>query len=251
MPNTVADSKPFLSIRPGSLAPVVLTCEHATRRLPFKADLTAQERATLADHWGWDPGAWPLTRELARRLKTSAVGGRFSRLLIDLNRRVDEDTLIRRHAGATELSFNRSVSPAEVERRMLAYHAPYHLEIDRLILRRTVRGIRPLLFAVHSYTPVYEGRTRNYEIGVLFDRDEKLARKFATHLKQAGLSVRYNQPYSGKEGLMYSADRHGTHHDLPCLELEVNQGMFVGPNAERHPAERLGRIVAKAIQAII
>ena len=45
-------------------------------------------------------------------------------------------------------------------------------------------------------------------------------------LRDAGLRVRYNQPYSGIEGLMYAVQRHGSHHCLPCIELEFNQRLF-------------------------
>lgn len=245
--NIRATPSPYLSVASRALAPVVLTCEHASNRLPFGGRLGVLERAALAAHWGWDIGAWELTRELARRLGTSAVGGRWSRLVIDLNRRVDEPGLIRRDAGGVSLSWNDPVPPEEVERRVLAYHAPYHLEIDRLILSRVVRGVRPLLFSVHTFTPELRGRRRSFEVGVLYDRHARLAHRLARRLRGAGLDVRYNQPYSGKRGLMYSAERHGTHHDLPCLELEVNQGLF----ARRSAASRLGRVVADGLGELL
>jgi len=242
-----ATPSPFLSVAPKALAPVVLTCEHAGNGLPFTRRPGVRERAALAAHWGWDIGAWELTRELARRLRTSAVGGRWSRLVIDLNRRVDEPGLILRQAGGLLLSWNDPVPPEEVERRVLAYHAPYHLEVDRLILRRVVRGVRPLLFSVHTFTPELRGRRRPFEIGVLYDKHARLAHHLARVLRGTGLDVRYNQPYSGKRGLMYSAERHGTHHDLPCLELEVNQGLF----GRRSAAARLGRVVADGLGELL
>ena len=141
------EPRPFLLDRPRSISPVLLTCEHATRRLPRSAGLDSRHRAVLASHWGWDTGAWKLTRELARRLRAGAIGGRWSRLLIDLNRRVDDPTLIRRHVEGLPLPWNAGLDTDEIERRILAYHAPYHLEVDRLILRRLVRGVRPLVLA--------------------------------------------------------------------------------------------------------
>ena len=59
--------------------------------------------------------------------------------------------------------------------------------------------------------------------------------------------MRYNEPYSGKKGLMYSADRHGTHHDLPCLELEVNQGLFDHRDTVRH----LGETIAAGLRTLL
>jgi predicted N-formylglutamate amidohydrolase len=226
---------------------LVLSCEHASNRLPFAARPSPAERRLLASHWGWDIGAWELTRELARRLRTSAVGGRWSRLVIDLNRRLDDPTLIRRKVEQVALSWNRQLDIAEIERRFLDYHAPYHLQLDRLILQRLVRDVRPLILAVHSFTGIYHGRLRPFDVGVLYDKHPALAHRLGRALRTAGLSVRYNQPYSGMAGLMYAADRHGTHYGLPCLELELNQRLF----RRKRAASRLGRIVAEALRELV
>lgn len=216
----------FIEIGRRSVAPIVLTCEHAKRRLPPGVRPSQSERKILRTHWGWDVGAWDLTRLLARRLHTSAIGGRWSRLWIDLNRRVDDATLIRRRAAKMEISWNRNLSVSEFERRVLSIHAPYHEAVDRLIIRRITRGVRPLLFAIHTFTDVFDGRPRPFDAGVLYERDRPLAHQLGRALRDAGLVVRYNQPYSGMAGMMYSVDRHGKHHGLPCLELELNQKLF-------------------------
>ena len=171
---------------------------------------------------------------------------RWSRLWIDVNRRVDDPTLVRRAVEDVVLGWNRNLSATDVERRVLAGHAPYHEEIDRQLLRRVVRGIRPLLFAVHSFAPSYRGRVRGFDIGVLYERNAALAHRLGRSLKDAGLAVRYNQPYSGMAGMMYSADRHGRHHGLPCLELEVNQrlvGNGVPPKLTRLLTRTLGELL--------
>ena len=244
---TAVRARPYLALRAGSLEPVVLTCEHATNRLPRPAAPRAEERRILATHWGWDIGAWRLTRELSHRLGTSAIGGRWSRLLVDLNRRIDDPTLIREQAGEVRLSWNARVTGRERERRVLDYHAPYHEAIDHLLVRRLVRGVRPLLFAVHTFTPEFDGEIRDFDAGVLYERDGELARRLARALRVAGLSVRYNQPYSGMAGMMYAVDRHGKHHGLPCLELELNQELF----ARAAAAAELGRRVAAGIRGLL
>ena len=148
MTGAARGQQPFLLVRPASVSPVVLTCEHATNRLPFPRDVQNRQRTVLSSHWGWDIGAWELTRELALRLQTSAIGGRWSRLLIDLNRPVDDATLIRRSVEDVALPWNRGLDAREIERRVMTYHAPYHVEVDRLILRRLVRGVRSALVGV-------------------------------------------------------------------------------------------------------
>lgn len=243
MSSTAPTARPFLSIARGRLSQILLTCEHAGRRLPPPMRAGVEERRVLSSHRGWDIGAWELTRELARQLRAAAIGGRWSRLVVDVNRRVDDPTLIVRRVDGMELSWNADLDLAEVERRIFAYHAPYHEEVDRRILRHTVRGIRPLLLAVHSFTPVLRGRRREFDVGVLYERHPGLAHALGRRLREAGLTVRYNRPYSGMAGMMYAADRHGTHHGLPCLELEVNQGLFGKPSVH----VRLGRVVAAAL----
>ena len=215
-------NEPFLRLRPQGLSVLVLTCEHASSRLPARLLRDSASREILRTHWASDLGAWRITRGLSRRLGASGVGARWSRLVIDVNRPVGDPTLILREADGVSLPWNRKLSPAEVERRLMEYHVPYHAEIDRLVARRLVRGISPFLLAVHTFTPRLGRSRRRFDAGVLYIDHRDLARRLGRGLRAEGLTVRYNQPYSGPAGLMYSVDRHGSHHRLPCLEIEIN-----------------------------
>jgi predicted N-formylglutamate amidohydrolase len=232
---------------PQSLSNLLVTCEHASNRMPFRRGLGKRQRTILNSHWGWDVGAWALSLDLTRRLDAGAIGGRWSRLLIDLNRRADDPTLLRPWAGDVELPWNTDLEPEEVERRVMTYHTPYHVELDRLILRRLVRGVRPLLFAVHSFTPCLNGRERKFEIGVLFEHHPDPAHALGRALRRAGLSVRYNRPYSGMAGMMYAIDRHGSHHGLTCIELEVNHEIL----RTAADVRRMGSVVAPALHDLL
>jgi predicted N-formylglutamate amidohydrolase len=238
-------NRPFVTVLPRSLFPVVLTCEHASRSLPVRLRRSREIDRVLASHWGWDIGAWDVTLRVARILGTSAIGGRFTRLWLDLNRAPGDATLVRERAGRVGLPWNARLDADRIERRVLSVHAPYHAEVDRLVLRRVLRGIRPLLFAVHSFTPVLGRERRPFDIGVLFARHAPLARAIGRSLARDGLTVRYNEPYSGLAGMMYAAERHGSHHGVPCLELEMNQALFRDPEAAR----LLARSVAAALGA--
>jgi predicted N-formylglutamate amidohydrolase len=238
--------RPFLLENARVLSPVLLTCEHATHRLPIVRDVRAAHWEVLGSHWGWDIGAWHLTRELSQQLEATAIGGRWSRLWIDLNRRVGDRTLIRPKAGRVVLPWNEGLDAGGIERRILGYHTPYHTEVDRLILRRLVRGLHPVLVAVHTFTPRLGRQARPFQIGILYEDHRKLAHLLGRELRGCGLSVRYNQPYSGLAGMMYSIDRHGSHHRLPCLELEVNQRMFAEPGA----VPRLARLIARGLRVL-
>jgi len=237
----------FELLRPASLSPLVLTCEHARNRLPPGCAPDRAERAILRSHWGFDIGAWPLTVALARALGASAIGGRWSRLWIDLNRRVDDPTLMLERIDGHRLSWNARVGPRERERRVIDHHAPYHEALDRVIIRRLVRGRRPLLLAVHTFTPRLDGATRAFDAGVLYEREERLARALHGELRRSGLRVRYNEPYSGMAGMMYSVDRHGKHHGLPCLELELNQDLL----SDRGRTASVTGAVERAVRSVL
>ena len=233
---------------PRSLSPIVITCEHASPHLPVGlAPRAPAERRILASHWGWDIGAWAVATRLAARLRASAVGGAVSRLVVDLNRSAGDPSLVRRAAEGFRLTWNNPLPAETIERRMLAWHVPYHQTIDALILRRLVRDVRPLLFATHTFTGVFEGRRREFDFGVLFDRLRVEAALLARGLRAAGYRVRFNQPYSGLAGMMYAIHRHGAHHGLPCLELEINQDLF----ARRGAAARIAAAVARALGPVI
>lgn len=134
----------------------------------------------------------------------------------------------------------------QLSRRIDEWHAPYHAENDRRILRHLLRGVRPLMRSIHTFTPELDGKPRPFEAGVLFREPRSLGRTLAGRIHAEGLSVRLNQPYSGLDGLMYSAERHGTHHRLPCLELELNQALL----GNRGAAQRSEGAVSRALSGL-
>jgi len=236
-------ARPFQVVGARSLAPLVLTCEHAASRIPVTGQRSPSLRRLLQSHWARDGGAWQLARAVAGRADATAVGGRWSRLWIDLNRRADDAELVLPEVDGVPLPWNRGLSESALERRITDYHAPYHAAIDHQIVRRVARGIRPLVVAIHSFTPVYNGKPRPFDVGVLYEHHRGPAQRVARAVRAAGFTVRYNQPYSGAAGMMYSADRHGSHHGLVCLELEINDSLV------RRPA-RFARLESAVVAAL-
>jgi predicted N-formylglutamate amidohydrolase len=220
--------------------PFLFSCEHATNELPeWRAE--AEEHALLADHWGWDIGAADLTRELAGLTGSCAVLSRFSRLVCDPNRDPEEPSFVVEAILGHALSWNRAVGPAERRRRRERYFDPYHDAIDRALRARRSVGSEVRLVAVHSFTPVYLGHPRPMEVGVLFDAFDEHAWHLEGALAAEGFAAALNAPYSGKDGLIYSARRHGRAHGLVYLELEVRQDLIDTPAKARALAARIAR----------
>lgn len=213
-------------VRGGSGARVILTCEHASERLPPPWQWPAGDERLRGTHWAYDLGAAELTRELASRLGAVAVLSRFSRLLADPNRDEDEPSLFREVAEGLPVLLNARIDAAERARRLAGYYRPFHAAIDAEVAITRA----DTLLSVHSFTPLYEGQPRWLEVGVLFDKDETLGRALAVAFDRAGFHTRENEPYSGKDGLIHSAATHAATRGLLAVEIEVRQDLAIQPS---------------------
>ncbi len=207
-------------------APVVLTCEHATQRMPLGWRWPAADRRLVDTHWAFDLGARGITRALSGAMSAPAVLSRFSRLLIDPNRpERGSPTLFRADAEGLPVALNTAhLDEPERRRRIEHLWRPYHEAIDRALEASTA----PTVLAIHTFTPLYEGEPRTVEIGVLFDGDQALAEEVATTLGSRW-HVRMNEPYSGQNGLMFAAESHARAHGRRAVELEIRQDLAVDP----------------------
>jgi predicted N-formylglutamate amidohydrolase len=218
----VSDAVEIVAARHGR-ASVVLSCEHASAKLPAPWSWPEADRWLTHTHWAVDIGAAELTRELAEALGAGAALARFTRLLIDPNRPPGSPTLIRKTAEGRAVQLNAQVSALERQRRLRLWQA-YHRELSSLAADTSA----PVLFAVHSFTPIYEGNPRELALGVLFDEAEAGAVALAHALEPLG-ETRLNEPYSGRDGLIYSAQRHADDSGKQALEIEVRQDLCADP----------------------
>ncbi len=218
----------------------VLSCEHASATLPDPWRWPEQDRWLLEQHWSHDLGAAQLTREIAARAEAPAVLAGFSRLLIDANRPLASPTLIRERADERPVHLNIAVAVDDRAGRV-AYWEAYHAQLAELA---SLPGVHTL-FAVHSFTESYEGSRRPFEIGVLFDREHELANQLAA-ATQMFAETRLNEPYSGKQGLIYAAQRHADDNGLRALEIEVRQDRIVDVAFRQHIVDAVVEVLACA-----
>ena len=229
---------------PHEAGPFVFTCEHATGLLPEWCPEPG-DLPLLEDHWGWDIGAADLTRSLVELTGSCAVLSRFSRLVCDPNRDPGEASFVVEEVDGHRFSFNRGVDGTERARRRERYFAPYHEAIDRTLRARRSLPAPVRLCSIHSFAPLYLGRTRPMEVGVLFDDHDLQAWHLEGALAEQGYESVLNAPYSGRDRLIYSAQRHGRAHDLVYLELEVRQDLIDTPEK----ALATGRRIARALES--
>jgi len=225
---------------------LIFVCDHASNRIPAEYDELGLASGLFATHIASDIGAAAVTRALATSYGAPAVLARWSRLLIDLNRGADDPTLVMKLSDGSVVPGNRHAGPAEVADRIARFHAPYHDAIEDEIARARSRGIVPVLISLHSFTPEMKGRKRPWEIGILWDRDARLAKPLLQHFAQAGFVVGDNEPYSGEleNDCMY---RHGTMHGLPHVLIEMRQDLIATEALATALAQRIRPVLDAAL----
>lgn len=234
----------FERLAPGDpSSPLLFLCDHASAELPPEQDLLGLDPALFRTHIAYDIGAATVTRTLAARFGAGAMLGRWSRLLIDLNRGEDDPTLVMKLSDGSIIPGNRTAGPEEVARRLDAYYRPYHgaitAELDRI-------GQQAAIISVHSFTPAWKGRARPWEVGVLWDTDRRLAGPLMARLSQYAFLYGDNEPYSG--ALENDClNRHGTKRGLPHVLIEIRQDLIATDAMARDFAGRLYPVLAAAL----
>jgi predicted N-formylglutamate amidohydrolase len=205
--------------------------------------------AAFARHIAYDIGAAGLTRRMASLLNCPAVLTTFSRLLIDPNRGADDPTLVMRISDGAIVPGNARISAAEVERRRRTFWQPYRDCVTAFLNEMIVAGPVPAVIAVHSFTPAWKGHARPWHVGILWDRDDRLARPTLEALRSEGaLEVGDNEPYEGAlEG--DTMHMHGTMRGLPHMLIEVRQDLVADGDGEAAWAQRFARILQTILAA--
>jgi predicted N-formylglutamate amidohydrolase len=102
---------------------------------------------------------------------------RFSRLIYDCNRPPEAPGAMPEKSEVYDIPGNATLSDADKQARTEALYIPFHDAIRALVRDRTAAGQETIIVTVHSFTPVYHGKTRAVEIGILHDKDSRLADK--------------------------------------------------------------------------
>lgn len=243
---------PVEHVSPGSgpqaMTDLILLCDHARNAVPPEIGDLGLPAEDMGRHIAFDVGARGVTLGLAARLGAGAVLSTYSRLVIDPNRGEDDPTLVMKLYDGSIVPANRHVDGAEVERRLAAYHRPYHDAIGLAIDAVLEAGRVPVLVAIHSFTPQFKGRPpRPWQVGVLWDRDARLAGPLIRRLEAEGdLCVGDNEPYSGQlQGdCMW---RHGTARGLPHALIEVRNDLIGTHEGQADWAKRLAPVIRGAV----
>jgi predicted N-formylglutamate amidohydrolase len=216
----------FASRRPDDIvvgAACVISCEHGGYAVPAAyVAIFAGMEARLASHRGWDPGALPLARQMARALGVPLHAATTTRLLVDLNRSVGHRQLFS--------DVTRALPPKERSLILVRHYRPHRDAVEAQVARLVDAGRRVIHVAVHSFTPVLDGVERRADVGWLYDPRRSSESAFvgtwmaACAGRMPELRLRRNYPYLGRnDGLTALLRKRHPDRTYAGIELEVNQ----------------------------
>jgi predicted N-formylglutamate amidohydrolase len=218
-------------------APVLIIADHASNHVPEGIDLGLPPEI-LNEHVALDIGVAEVAALLVETGQCCAILGGVSRLVIDYNRAPGDAGLVPVHSDGHHIEGN---SIAEVAERLALYYDPYHAEAERL----ASAPHRPFILSLHSFTPrlrTQPDEARPWDIGILWNEDERGPRVAIPLLRRAGLIVGEQEPYSGKT-LNASMDRHAEASGRPYLGVEMRQDLVKDIVGQRRFSEILSPIL--------
>ncbi|MBK8099414.1 MAG: N-formylglutamate amidohydrolase [Planctomycetes bacterium] len=206
---------------------VVVTCEHASFRVPRELDRLGLPAAVLRSHRGWDPGALPVARAVAAAFSAPLFAGEWSRLLVDLNRSADQPAVIVPTIDGRPVPGN-ALTATERRERLDRYWAPWRAQVEQGFATAKRRRQPVLHLSIHSFVERLHGVERTNDVGLLYDhrrpRERALARALRDLLRGRGCAVRCNFPYYGHtDGHTSWWRRRLSDQRYLGIEIELNQ----------------------------
>ena len=242
--SVTADHFPPVIENEAALGRFILVCEHASNAIPARwgdMGLSVEQRAA---HIAWDPGALAVARGLAQRLDGVLIHAPVSRLIYDCNRAPDMAGAMPVRSEVHDIPGNLGLTPQDRLARTEAIYLPFHDALHGLIARRIALGLRPVIVTLHSFTPVYFGKTRRVEFGVIHDADPALAVAIhAAAMKTTRLYAELNSPYSAADDVTHTLRLHATPYGLPNAMLEIRNDLIATPEAQSAMADQLAPVL--------
>jgi predicted N-formylglutamate amidohydrolase len=244
-----ADEPPaFELVNPYGCSRIILTCDHASPRIPRRLGDLGLAAADRLRHIAWDIGTAALARRLARILDAPLVLSGYSRLVVDCNRPLEVASAFCTRSEDIDVPGNLALSDVEKAARAAAFYWPYQDAVHELVQSRVGRDVLPVMVSIHSFTPVYLGRLRPWHVGVHSRLDRRLAALALALLRaDATLTVGDNEPYPVALDEDYTIPVHAELRGLPYVLFEIRQDLLGTEAGIAAWADRLGSLLAKGL----
>lgn len=224
---------------------IAIISDHASNRVPEDIDLGI-DRSLLDAHIAVDIGVAAVAEAMvAADSRFVALLGNVSRLVCDLNREEHAPGLVPAESDGHPIPGNRQ-DAAGLTARLERFYHPYHAALERTLAAHPPA----LILSLHSFTPSLASRDepRPWQVGVLYNEDDRGARLAIPLLEAEGLCVGDQQPYSGVL-LNATMNRHAEAHGRFYLGVEVRQDQIGDAAGQAEWAGRLARVCRALVEA--
>lgn len=216
---------------------ILVVSDHASNHVPADIELGI-DPALLDQHIAIDIGVAEVGALMAERPGIAAFQGGVSRLVCDFNREEHAPAVIPVASDGHAIPGN-ALDHAGHKARLDRFFRPYHAALAAVLDDKPPA----LILSLHSFTPqlATSDQPRPWQVGVLYNQDDRAARIAIPLLAAEGLVVGDQEPYSGKL-LNATMNRHAEAEGRPYLGIEIRQDQIADAAGQQFWASLLGRI---------
>ncbi len=229
-------------------SPLLIACDHAANLIPPSLLNLGLDAQYWQQHIAYDIGARQVALRLSEFFDAPLLLAKYSRLLIDLNRHLDDPSLIPEISDGIVIPANNNLSAEQRKHRINHYFQPYHQQYQRLATAQIAQHSRPIILALHSFTPMMNGVARPWEVGVLWNQDAVLAKQLMKNLAEVSdFNIGDNQPYHAAKPLGYAQSIYSKARGIELVMLEIRQDLIANDSQQNNIAQLIGKAIANIL----
>ena len=229
-------------------SPIVLVCEHASNHIPAALNRLGLSEAELARHIAYDIGAAGVARALSQLLDAPLILNRFSRLIYDCNRAPEHASAMPELSEVFAVPGNKNLTATQKQQRIAEIYRPFHRALEDMLDARAARNTPTAVVSIHSFTRIYHGKRREVDLGLLFDRDDRMAQAFGAGPET--FVTLFNEPYGPANGVMHLMNVHGYARGMQHLMIEICNDLIESHSGQMEWAKHLAGPLAKIAKAL-
>ncbi|NRA89183.1 MAG: N-formylglutamate amidohydrolase [Rhizobiales bacterium] len=225
----------------------ILICEHASNFIPEYYNSLGVGSEITNSHVAYDPGALEVAKLMAKSLCAPLITQNVSRLVYDCNRPPNAKSAMPSKSEIYDIIGNQNLSESQRAERAIKFYAPFCNLISSIIDTEINQQNYPIIITIHSFTPIYYGKKRNLDIGILHDDDSRFADEILklTDLQQ-NLQIKRNAPYGPEDGVTHSLKLHAQSRGLANVMLEINNSIIANATTQKSIANLLSDYMRQA-----
>ncbi len=241
------ESRVVSVFNPEGKFPVLIVCEHASNHIPETfGDLGLPDEARDG-HIAWDPGAREVSEQLARLFDSPLVVSEVSRLVYDCNRPPEAADAIVSQTELDQVPGYVGLDESQRALRVERIYRPFEQCVSQTLANI---GKPSALVTIHSFTPVFFGKQRSVELGILHDDDSRLGSVMLQLApRYTGLNTHRNQPYGPEDGVTHTLKVHGIANGILNVMIEIRSDLIANATQCLEMATVLHGLMAESLRS--